>query len=469
VRLRYAVLVFVAALCGYLLLHQDTMYSVDAHTLLMDARHGVPIHRNHFAYLPLLALCREVVSLWHGTIYQAGILLSAAGTALGVTFMHAANLRLGLPRSQAAIATALSATAPAIVFFATIVELHGEHLGLCGPAFLATAAFADRPVLRRGILLGLATGLGFAGHATGAVLPAIAIPCAFVLAWERPPRAALRAIAGGLGLAAVVHGMIVLLLPLLLRLLTGQGAGAAETAAWLAHPPTPAALAYVAWHDWLRPYCPLAPLCLLALFVRRSRLLATATLAAAACYVAITAMLLGEASERGAYLVPLAWPMGVVAVRALPPRWLVPLLLAGALLSLHDVKYHDTRPHRAFADGYHEAIGSRRAFVITGTYDEVASFLIYLPDSDWHLPLNELAMPPGQFAAGLAAYDLWLDEKTAAGTELWITAGGVETLRDPAWTLGRPAGPRLLEHLRERYRWEEHTAPGFTAWQLLRP
>lgn len=464
-RIRTAVLLFVTAVAGYLLLRQETIYSVDAHTFLTSGRTGLRISSPHLACLPLLAACRELVALWHGTIYQAGILLSAAGTAAAVVFMHAANRRL-LPPGRAALATALSATAPAVVFFATVVELHGQHLGTCGPAFLATAMFAGRPGPRRGLLLGLCTGIGFLGHATGAMLPAMALPFAGVLAWERNPEA--RRIARGLTVAAVIHIALVLGIPMVLRLATGIGHTPAQTAAWLSHDLTPAALFYVAWHDWLRPYCPLAAVCLVALCLRRSRLLAAATLTAVACYLAMTAMLMGEASERGAYLVPLAWPMGVVAVRALSPRILLPLLVAGAALAVGDVKVHDTQPHRAFADGCRDVIGSRRAFVIMGTHDELAAFLIYLPEIEWHLPIPELAMPPEHLAAGLTAYDEWLDAKTSSGTELWITAGGVATLRDPAWTLGRPAGPRLLEHLRERYTWDACESAPFTAWRLLR-
>jgi len=157
------------ALLLYAALRQQTLYSVDAHGfLLVTLKGGIDMSPTHFSYMPLLAACRELAAVTGSSLATIATLLSAFGTAVGVAFVHAANRRLGLSRAAALWTTAFVALTPAIVFFATVVEMHGQHFGLCGATFLATAAFAERPNVRAGIWLGLATGLGYAGHATNA-------------------------------------------------------------------------------------------------------------------------------------------------------------------------------------------------------------------------------------------------------------------------------------------------------------
>lgn len=461
---RDAALVFVVAFAALFALRQHTIYSVDAHSLLLTARDGLAVHKYHFAYLPLLWLAGRLGALVGATVHDAGATLSAAGVAAGIAWAHVANRRLIADRTSALAATALFATAPAVVFFGTVVEVHGPFLGCCGPAFVAIAAVAVRPSLAAGALFGLATALAYAGHATGAVLPMMALPVAAVLARERG--ASWRTIARCLPVATLVHGLLVVGIPLLVRALAAHPTPFGEELGWLARSVTPAGLLHAAWCDWLRPFLPLSLLGVAALVPRRTRALAVALTAAVVGYVVLTVLLTGEDSEHGAYVLPLAWPAALVAARLVPRLALPAAILGGAALAVVDVARHDTREQLPFAEGYAEVIEDRPAFVIAGGHCEVAAFLLDLPHADWHVPIVELQTPASFFAAGLAHYDRWLEDRTA-GRELWITTGGVATLAQDAWTRGRPAGPRLLAHLHERFRWVAHEAKGFRAFRLL--
>lgn len=473
-----------AALLVYALLGQRTLYSVDAHGMLLQGQHeGVGLHPSHFTYLPLLALCREIGGLLGVSLYTAGVWLSACGAAIGVGLAHVANVRLLPTRRLALLATALVATTPALVFYATVLEVHGQHFACCGAAFVATAAFADNATVGRGSLLGLATGLGYLGHATGALLPAALLPLAVALAYERGTPWC-RTIPG-LAAALLGHAVVVFGTPLLLSRL-GVPADTAFASGLLrmhlnalAHDPL--VVLDAAWRDWLVPFAPIAAVALLALVARRTRGLATALLLGTCVYVAVTAALLlpiihgvvqpGHNSEHGAYLLPLAWPFALVTARWVRAPWLLAVLAGlAAALAVYGVRTHDTRPQAALAAGMRTLQGERAAFTLVGGHDEIAAMLVDLPErrtpGDWQAPVTLLDMPVATVPHAVAAFDGWLREKRAAGVELWVTAGCVATLQDPAWVRGRPGAAALLQLLREHYTWTERRASGCIAFQL---
>lgn len=471
------------ALLAYVVLGQRTLYSVDAHGFLMEAeRGGVGLHPHHFSYLPLLAASREIGRAVGVPLHTAAVWLSAIGAAVGVGFVHAANVRL-LPRCQARLATTLAAATPALVFYATVVEVHGQHFGFCGAAFLATACFARAPSAGAGARLGLAMGLGYLGHATGAMLPAVLLPLAAALAHERG--AGGRTLAAGLAAALAGHAAIVIGAPLLLRACgLPAGLGAAENLFAMhlrALAADPLCAADAAWRDWLVPFAPAAWVAVAAVLRPRERTPALALLAGTAVYVLATAALLvpivdgvvqpGHHTERGAYLLPLAWPIALCAARAVPrPLPLAALGLTAAALAVAGVWAHDTVPQAPFAAGLRALQGERRTFTLVGGHDEIAALLVDLPerkpDTDWQAPVLLLDLPEGAVPAALAAYDAWLRQKVAGGAELWLTHGAIETLGDPGWTKGRPGGPALLQHLRDHFTWTEQHAAGCAAFRL---
>lgn len=475
----------VVALLYYGLLRQQTLYSVDAHGFLLQAgKAGVGMHPNHFSYLPLLALCREVSRVTGTSLYTCAVWLSAIGAAIGILFVHAANRRLALSRASALWATAFAATVPALVFYATVVEVHAQHFALCGAAFLATANFAMRPAIRSGLWLGLATGIGYLGHATGAMLPAMTVPVAVALA--RGNGYGWRACRSGLGVALVVHAGMLFGTPWVLRGLGFAATTGSASALLRMHVlglcADPLQVFDAAWRDWLRPFAPVAALGLLALAVARTRPLAIALLATSLVYCVITAALLvpfvdrvqvsGHGTERGAYLLPLAWPAGLLAALLSRHRLLLALcLVVGIGIGAFDVLQHDQRPQRAFANGFHELCSGRTTYCLVGGHEELAAFLVDLPDQvpdrDWQTPVLLLDVPEQQLAAASQVFAQWLRAKCVSGVEVWLTSGCVDTLTLPGWTKGRPAAAQLLQELHADFRWEEHRAQGFVGWRLV--
>jgi hypothetical protein len=198
-------------------------------------------------------------------------------------------------------------------------------------------------------------------------------------------------------------------------------------------------------------------------------------------YVVATAALLvpfqdgiqvvGHGTERGAYVLPLAWPMGLCAALALrQTRWRWALLALSATVAIVAVRSHDTRPQQAFAAGFRVVAGDGPAFVLLGTHREVAAALLDLPDwqvdRDWQQLLHLFQLPADRLEMAWKVFDQWLRTKHQNGVSLWLTQGGMALLTEPGWTRGNPAGPYLVQQLRDAYAWEPAEAQGFSGWRL---
>jgi hypothetical protein len=186
-------LLALAALALYACLAQEVTYG-DGDQLLNYMLGGNLTYWTHFFYLPLLAGAHAVLGEFGFTLHDSGVAFSAAGTALGVFGAHAGASRLGLSRGAALLVGILVATAPAVLFFATVVEVHGPFFAFAGLSFVCTARFVASPGVARGAELGAVTGLAVGAHATGNLLPCLLLPFAGVLAREcehRPEMPAL--------------------------------------------------------------------------------------------------------------------------------------------------------------------------------------------------------------------------------------------------------------------------------------
>lgn len=459
-----------SALVLYLLLAQETYYGIDSHQLLQSAYFGETRCPYHIAYPPLLRMSAAIAAWFGGSVHTAGTVLSAVGTSIGVACAFLAFRWLDVPRSRAWPLAAMLATCPAVVFFATTVEIHGAHFGFCGLTFLAIAAFVRRPGARQGLVLGLATSLGYLCHSTGALLPLFALPVAFAAGhsdWV-DPRAAFR----GAVLAIVVHGIGVAVSPWLLAG-TASTATHVEEASFLKQQWGHAALSQVSvwletvWNDWLLAFVPLAWLVVASAFVPRSRAIALATAPALVVYLVCTAVLLGGATERGAYLLPLAWPAGLAIARWSPrPALLWIAAFLGAAVGIGTVIAFDQDDSRPFANGCREVLGDRSTFLLAGTHRELEALLSHLPEVRWTQPAHFLGASEDATRAALPGVDAWLQGCDAAGIEVWITEGAVAMLRDPQWSSNVHGGALLYEHLSGARRWERHESGAFLAWRL---
>ena len=488
--------VAVVALLLYVLLGQDKLYKVDGHYLLLQSHGGDLRHPFHPLYLLGLAALKTVTSAFGISLYRAGVLYSALGTAAAIGLMHAASRMVGMSRRAAAATAALVASAPAVVFFATVVEVHGPFLAYAGICCLAAAWLWRRADALAAVVFGACTATAALAHATGHLLPIALLP--LLVAWPRD-RAAAPSGAGDLApagdsarrapsprrrwtlvaLALATHAAASALLPLglvALGLMGGAGRSFAALLAYLrAQWSAPAPLATV-WHEWLWPFLPLSAVWLPALARRGERLLGAGLLVALLAYLVAAATLLGGDREFGAYLLPLAWPAALLTVRTLqrlprrPPLWAATTIaLVAASLSLgvtHVARHDQAQQARAFAAGLREITRGEPAFLLIGGYAELEACFVALPEVPFKVLIEESKMDPSLLPQALPAFDLWL-----AGWQVqhavFLTNGGADYLRDPYWTPTGPSGPLLLAHLQQSYRLEPVAAGAFVAHRVL--
>jgi len=143
----------------------------------LDAQYYIGLVRDHSSEFYVHRLYVPLMHLWHGTLaplgaspFQSLALACALGVGVGALCLHRAALRLGFDRVAALLLAALAVLAPAVVFFGTVVEIHGVFFG-----FAALAVWQWTRALATGswpgfALLGIATAFAAAVHTTGHLL-----------------------------------------------------------------------------------------------------------------------------------------------------------------------------------------------------------------------------------------------------------------------------------------------------------
>jgi hypothetical protein len=299
-----------AALAGlcYWLLRQATFYGPDGRHVLKMIGSGLEVHDKHYLYVPLLRAAIAGLAPWSLTRYQAGLALSVVGAAVSVFFAQRTFARLGLARGNANLATLVFATAPALVFFATVVELHTPFLAAVGLSMWAAAVCAERPSIARAALLGAATGAATGLHATGHILLLAAAPLAI---WRE--RLSLRR---GVLLGVVAGAAHVVAFLALVGVLLWVGydirVGGAANHLISSNPArlSVASIPKQVWLDWLLPFAPVSVAAGLAACVAGS--VGALFLLALAAYLGVTFVLSRSLGCRGSQWAACWW---------LPSRW----------------------------------------------------------------------------------------------------------------------------------------------------
>ncbi|MFQ5503407.1 MAG: hypothetical protein ACE5F1_01260 [Planctomycetota bacterium] len=400
------ILLVTAAL--YLWLGQETFYKVDGRQMVLRLAGGYTRHEQHLLYLPLLNAFFGLLAPLGLSPYRVALLWSALGTVAGLAILWPAWRLLGLDRRAASGTTLLIASCPAVVFFATVVELHGTFFAFACLATLLALRHAVQPSWTRAILLGAGIGLAYHAHATGVLLPALLFPWILVLSRERraprPPwKESLREDGPKLLLAAALLALLIALQPAL--------------AGWLGLATDPARagqmlfqgtdayrseksfrfLAGTLWNEWLRPCFPLAVLAVPALFVAARRPLALALHLGLTVYLAATCWVLGSDVERGAYLLPLVVPAALLcAASCRRSGWLALALAVSLCLSVLEVRLVDADPRERerWIDGIETVIGRRSAYLIVGSLEEIDALLIERSDVPFFSPFDWTLLPP---------------------------------------------------------------------------
>jgi hypothetical protein len=389
------------ALAVCLLLDRGVWHGLDAYQFLSDIDHGQLFNDRHVLYKPVAWLFASALRPLGVPLYESAVAASMVCTVVGAAFVHRALLGLGLPRADAATAAVAAAGCFAVVYFSTVVEIHGVFFAFVGVAWWAFAKFAHRPTPLRALLAGAACGLSAAAHATGHLL--LGTFCACTIAWCRDrlrlPGMVLAFASLGAGHFAAATIATQTTMRLTHTVEPGQKTGLFEgpigyvgnmlglQTDWSTAP-------QVFAQEWLLPFLPLSLVPLLALVLPRFRLEAALQCVCIGVYVAAAVVLLSPREtlrypqylppltliEYGAYFLPLAVPAAATAVRLLPAR-ARPLLAVLTVGWTAWAMLHPDRPARddAFGRAVLTLVDEQKASVLCGGYAELDSVMRLRP------------------------------------------------------------------------------------------
>ncbi|MBK8980008.1 MAG: hypothetical protein IPM29_29260 [Planctomycetes bacterium] len=454
---RDAALLALVALALFVAVRQSHFYLIDGETFYMLVARGQLRHYAHVLYLPIAGGVARVLGLAGVDLFDAMTVASALGAALAAFLAHRAAWLLGAPRGAALAVAAACAGAPACVFFATIIEVHGVFLAFGALAWLAVAVCARAPRAPAALALGATTGLAASVHATGHLLPLAAglVLLAEVRALRAPRRLATFAICGALGHAAVWAAIV--------WLVGGSAGGSAHSSldeltrraslGMLAHFPL------TVRDEWLLPFAPLSALTLTGLFLPHTRVLAIALHVALLPYLGAALVYLGPVIvENGAYLVPLAFPAAWLGLRVAGVRGVTVAAVCGLAIGLASVRAHDDRPPPGIAAADALAlVDDRPAAFLVGSQNEAEDLLLHAPQ----LPVIRADVLVEQ-CAGLSE---------AASAQLFdggVAAVGRAFVSDLALHLLRGLDHHLLRHIERSYELEPRRSGTFSGYELRR-
>jgi hypothetical protein len=469
-RVTDCVLVGCAALCGYLLLAQRTFYGVDGWRLVRRVSTGDVRSDMHLLYKPIAHRCAQIGESLGLSVYESMVVASAVGTAVGVGFLVEAGRQLGLGRGRAVLTALLVGVLPGVLFFATVVERHGPFFAFAGLTAFAAACLSARPSAGRGIGFAVACTLAYAAHSTGVLMVAAFLPFAFVLARRnggdgaRPGLApfVVAALGTGVGMFAARR--------LGVRLGTVQNEGD-NFAFFLQHAAVHVGqleqLPGCLWNEVAVAFFPASVLWLLAR--PRDGLLLLAVAAAIAVYGLLSFLILGSFDERGAYALPLAWPLAAVAGRTLRTAQLLRAIFVAAFVSIVLVLRHDDRHLDSWNEGLRELSGTREPYLIAAAWDDFEYVFLFQPEAragdGFYDAFDAHGFPADLVRANAALLHAFLADRKASGRELYVSDRGLETLHGPA-DPGK-AGALVVDVLRQGFDFERVDAGGFAGYRLV--
>ncbi len=453
-------LLALAALVTFWLLRQRALHGLDVPDFINWLQIGKANHHIHYLFMPLMDALHRGLRGFGWTPHQTLLLASCLGGALAVFGLHRAGAALGMRRADAAMAAALAATTPAVVFFATVAEIHAVFYAFFGLACWQWARTHVRPSVVGACMVGACTALAAAVHATGHLL-VVLLPMLTVGLRARPGARWLRLAATFL----LAHAACSLCLDAWLRRDTvdvrheGMLGFVLQCIAQL---PLGWNIVGDLWREWLWPFLPLSVVPIIAVFARATRRCAWAFWSAALAFLAMTVILLfGKLVERGAYHLPLAWPAALLLLALAPRALQVSALVFGSALSVYAVFEHD-HPHenpRLIAD-LAAASQQQRLFVLCADQAEYEPLLRDLP-SMASAPLFWL----GQLVAlgydgFVARFDELVNRQLDAGYAVLFTERAFQLLS----TLPEPTIARLMrEHVPAHYATVPFQAGSFSA------
>ncbi len=451
-----------ACLAVFAALGQGILYGDGAEFMLL-LQQGSAGHKNHLAYLPLLRASACVGEAIGWSPFFSARMLSHVGAALGVGIFYLVSRRVGLARADAAWITALIGSAPSVIFFATVVEVHAPYFCFVALAWLAAAHLSRAPSIGRGALLGVACGAAYFGHASGLILPAP------LLLWVAHVRGNGRELLRPALACLLAHTALATLVPLALSHVghVASPVAAARFLGWwkievLEHP---GAALLVLWDEWLLAYLPISILWLRAFFVeRRSACLA---LIALLPYLALSIALLAVYREFGAYQHAVVWLIAWLTVRT----WRWPVRLAAVVIGLGIAGWRvnlsdDPARVTAYATGLAKVTGVAEPLLIIAGLADYEHCFIARPETAFENLADPRYADATTVVAAAVSLDSAIDAHRRRGGRVFLTAGAIDLLGRSAQRAPESGFATLFAHLQARYQTHAVAANPFSAVEL---
>lgn len=297
---------------------QDSFFS-DGAWLLTPRAHGEWLNQNHPLFYPLIGLVQAGLRPWTSDLFTVMSLASNVYMAIGVAFANLAFGALGLPRERRIATTLLVGATPAVWFYGSCIELPAPFFATVGAWFWMLARATRTPGRGAALLVGCASGLATAAHATGNLLVTITWAWFVCVAVRNGFRASVR-----LALwATLAHGVCVAAMLGIVRVAAGHSVVGSQASLvrdfggldWQQLGPS-------LWHEWLHAFAPISVLWLWPLLrgpLERRRLALVVALPWLV-YQTGSFLVLRFIDEHGTYMIPLVLPAAYVAQVVLPGR-----------------------------------------------------------------------------------------------------------------------------------------------------
>ncbi|MHC5071942.1 MAG: hypothetical protein ACYTGO_15810, partial [Planctomycetota bacterium] len=220
--------------------------------------------------------------------------------------------------------------------------------------------------------------------------------------------------------------------------------------------------------EWVVPFFPTSIACIVTIANVRARPMLVALYALVVLYVLLTTILVGG-TEFGAYLLPLAWPAALLAVRAFQTRWLVVLSVLGLCIAMPRLHAHDTIDHtRRTAASLKELQDEESLYFLAVTKKDLDLYFVGLPRAGfYYLPvLGQL--DEKTVRAHLPRLDKKLEEELVKGRTVFMSKEGNEFLLSDAVAAHTSGAAVLAAHLAEAYVVTPIHRREFKGWSLAR-
>ena len=435
---RDGLLISLLALVAYLLCGRFAWHGLDSIAFLNQYSLGGTVTEPpwHTFYMPLLHVGHDLVTPFGGGAYRGGLLISAAGTAIGVWFTHAAARALGVNRATAIYAALLVATMPATTYFAVVVEVPGVVLAFSGWTWLCIAHWARKPGLGTAVLAGVSLAVAYLAHPTAAFVGLTMLPI-YHLA-QPVPRWRPLLVGTAAALAVLLIGM--LLLPHLVNALGGSSNGSGRALEFLRNRSSKAharGVTRILVDEWLVPFLPIHLPLLTMLLRRGSRLVVAGCLLAALPFVLASWLLLVEQEcEHGAYATAICGPLAIAVAMHVRSHWwrALSLALGSATSIVLGIGLQETSQALATASAVELSVRGRdlRWLIADGAGPDGRVWLTRYPNCKPTLLAYLLQNQPEKLAANLDALDAMIAAHATAGGVSIVTSNTLEELANVA-------------------------------------